>query len=347
MVTLQDAWLLAADGLHIHRWYLHAEPFRWDRVRDRYHRHEQRDEIDKATGGRPIEDSGRRLGVTILEHLLCQPVTSATVELLRDGWTGVPALAVGPHRALVADADRCLPAGESYVVPADVIRDPAGAPPSRFAAAVDALLAATGLGYLVRLAGGAIIHEDGVLPGERDVISDDEPLTTLVVSRNDDPAEYTADLVAAAGVEFLRLFIETGNMYVNATSGPPDARPAKRFHTMPDGTRVSSCLPATRAFAAAVRHRYWQRLASALAPGDSAPVPGGSAGAPDLPVVSRDQIERHLATASAELRAVEDIVYPVAESLSCIDSFDLINSYVPGPRQFEKNLIGLGPGQGH
>lgn len=143
--------------------------------------------------------------------------------------------------------------------------------------------------------------------------------------------EYVADLAAAAGVEFLRLFVTTGHMYANAGADPPDARQAKRFYRMPDGSMASSCLVATASFASSVRYRYWTRVA-------------GNAGL-DLPPSSRALARERAEALEAQLRADESLVYGVAESLECIDSFDLINSFFPGPRQFEKNATGLGPGQ--
>jgi hypothetical protein len=324
VVTIQDGWTLTADGLHIHRWYLHVEPLRWDRLDALYEAHPDRPRIAAALAGRPLEEIARVVGPTPTEHLLRRPWTADSERAFRDFRT--------PEQPLVVAEAACEPEGRSFVVPAEVIARPElqwSFPPG-FQEEAAAWLASAELGYLARLAGGVVVHVDR-RPDPVGDVPDEEPLTTLLVQWDEHPVRYAGRLAVAAGAEVLRLFIETGTMYVNAPEGQPrDARPPTRYVDLDGAGRVPAAGIAVEIFSACVALRYWSRLARS-SHGDTVDT-----------VVAAE-----LEAAENDVRRYADVVYPVGEAFGCIDTFDLINAFYPGPRQFAKNRIGVGPGQGH
>lgn len=184
-LPIEDAWRTIADGLHIHRWYLHPAVMLDKRAAEL-----------RAAAAAPRPWSPTPPSDGLVEHVRhpAQPAppppppapdrTIPTVHLC-----GVPVAAVAdedcfvdPLGFLVARVDRLTGACRLS---------------EDLAAAVTRLVEAAELGYLVQIGVSLVVR------------TDDEhttPPLTVTVPRSDDAVGFAAALLAGAAVGWLRLF---------------------------------------------------------------------------------------------------------------------------------------------
>lgn len=312
MPTLADGWSTIADGLHIHRWFLHVEPYRRERVSALRENHARRHGPRLSLTPTEAESVADTYGVGVAEHLFRQELTPDALVALRSS-SPLPAVVRLAGRRVVSVRGEDLTGHSPAVLPAEVLRTRGPALAPEFAAEVTALLDHTQVAFVPQLVADVVVHGDVT----------EVPAGTVVLQPPATPDRYAEKLLVSAARQFATLFVVTRGMYLGGRTTPAPA-PGGTWKSVEDGSEVGTTEMFAEIIAASMRFRFWERLAGA----------GHSAATTILP----DQRER--------VSSYLPVVYDVAHAADDLNCYDLITTLCPGPRQFAKYRTGTGAGQG-
>ena len=333
-LPIEHAWLMMATGLHIHVHFLEVWPRTQERrgqvLYDRY-----RAAVHSQVP--PLEPLRGRLPDGFLEHCYRQPGSADLSHIWEPlHFSGIATSIANTDVLVVEEGDCFVDGGRLRIV--DMGRLPASAKKAdtELQGMVSALIEATGLGFLVELNTKVVIHRGGTGAGMTEPVPDHEDFLcgTCEVFPEEGALAYAERLLGSAAAHWMYCFI----------LGRPDptAVAARRWDSPWSGEAADSIATAMQVFAHCIRLAFCERLLtqSAVAIGDSC----------------REACTARVDFERARLKEMEEFVCGVEGAFAPADGSSapaynnmnvgyLLNTFYPGPRQFEKYWEGGGMGQ--
>ncbi|WUI00406.1 hypothetical protein OHR68_00830 [Spirillospora sp. NBC_00431] len=184
-LPIQHAWQALADGMHVHRWFLHTAPMLRDRA----------EHLLSSARPEPVTGSEPPISSFLAEHL-CHagqptPVNGSVLDHSRR-----PIFLCGAPVVVVLDNGDCF---EDEFGMSIVRRDSFGrlGLRSETAAEITELIESAGLGYLIEVGVSVVVRTD------RPRLF---PPGTIAIPTRGRPLELAAELVAEAAADWLGLF---------------------------------------------------------------------------------------------------------------------------------------------
>jgi hypothetical protein len=310
--TLADGWATIADGLHIHRWYLHVEPYRREQAVSLQESHARAYGTGQSLTSAAAKSVVDTFGAGLAEHLFRQQLMAGDLAALSELRPPTATMELAGRRVICA-IGRQLIGRRLAVLPAEALYTGSPVLTSSFADEVTALLEQTHLAFVPQLVVDVVVHGD-VPETPMGTVSFDPPKT---------PDHYAERLLDGAARQLATLFVVTRGMYLGGRATPA-AEPSGEWRSIEQDGTIGTTEMTAEIVAASIRYRYWERLARA----------GHSAAHTMLPG------QREL------VAAYESVVYDVADATDDLNCYDLVTTLYPGPRQFAKYQTGAGAGQG-
>jgi hypothetical protein len=317
-LTLEDGWATIADGLHIHRWFLHVEPHLEELERARY----ERMRAQRAPTFPDLSQARGTWSKGALEHLTHPDQPDDPVPPGRPRPRTIASSRLCGKDVILANMDSVVSgAGDDLVVKASLLVEGMPDPPVGQEALdrVSHLVDVASLTPMVQLTTDVVVNTDETTAADHSEPSS-RLLRTIYVSPSDVP-HYGEQIVAAAVGRLLRGFLDWNPVQAQERSwwSPSRRRPVPRAAF------------AWEVLATALRHRYLTRILA-------------------HPEARLCQYERSACRFRLEqVRLLVDQlvvdVYDLAESFNELVLYDLVTTLFPGPRQFDKYRRGIGAGQ--
>jgi hypothetical protein len=178
-LPIEDAWRTIADGLHIHRWFLHPARMLDERANRL---------LDDAPAALRADPPGPGL----LEHL-CHPDQAEPAAPVPHAST----VDICGARVTAVTADDCFIDAHGLSIVRNDRLGTAPALPPELAGAISSLTAAAGLEYLVQVGVSVLVRGDPHQP---------TPPGTVAIRGGTSAVDIAADLLAGAAAGWLRLF---------------------------------------------------------------------------------------------------------------------------------------------